>query len=85
MKLFDVYPLYEVTPVKARGVYVYDQKRQKYLDLYGGHAVMSIGHSHPHFVRKISRQLKNWILFKCYPKSITISVGFYHWRTLTPA
>ena len=58
MKLFDVYPLYEVTPVKARGVYVYDQKRQKYLDLYGGHAVMSIGHSHPHFVRKISRQLK---------------------------
>lgn len=58
MKLFDVYPLYEVTPVKARGVYVYDQKRQKYLDLYGGHAVISIGHSHPHFVRKISRQLK---------------------------
>ena len=58
MKLFDVYPLYEVTPVKAKGVYVYDQKRQKYLDLYGGHAVISIGHSHPHFVRKISRQLK---------------------------
>ena len=58
MKLFDVYPLYEVTPVKARGVYVYDQKRQKYLDLYGGHAVISIGHSHPYFVRKISRQLK---------------------------
>lgn len=58
MKLFDVYPLYEVTPVKAKGVYVYDKKRQKYLDLYGGHAVISIGHSHPHFVRKISRQLK---------------------------
>ncbi|MDA8948443.1 aminotransferase class III-fold pyridoxal phosphate-dependent enzyme, partial [Flavobacteriaceae bacterium] len=58
MKLFDVYPLYEVTPVKAKGVYVYDEKRQKYLDLYGGHAVISIGHSHPHFVRKISRQLR---------------------------
>ena len=58
MKLFDVYPLYEVTPVKAKGVYVYDKKRQKYLDLYGGHAVISIGHSHPHFIRKISRQLK---------------------------
>lgn len=58
MKLFDVYPLYEVTPIKAKGVYVYDEKRQKYLDLYGGHAVISIGHSHPHFVRKINRQLR---------------------------
>ena len=58
MKLFDVYPLYEVTPVKAKGVYIYDEKRKKYLDLYGGHAVISIGHSHPHFTRKISRQLR---------------------------
>lgn len=58
MKLFDVYPLYEVTPVKAKGVFVYDEKGKKYLDLYGGHAVISIGHSHPHFVRKISRQLR---------------------------
>ena len=58
MNLFDVYPLYEVTPVKARDVYVYDQNEEEYLDLYGGHAVISIGHSHPHFVRKISSQLK---------------------------
>jgi acetylornithine aminotransferase len=58
MKLFEVYPLYEVTPLKAKGLYVYDEKRKKYLDLYGGHAVISIGHSHPYFVRKISRQLR---------------------------
>ena len=58
MKLFEVYPLYEVTPLKAKGLYVYDEKRKKYLDLYGGHAVISIGHSHPHFIRKISRQLR---------------------------
>jgi len=57
MNLFDVYPLYEVTPVKARDVYVYDQNEEEYLDLYGGHAVISIGHSHPYFVRKISSQL----------------------------
>jgi acetylornithine/N-succinyldiaminopimelate aminotransferase len=48
MKLFDVYPLYEVTPVKAKDVYVYDEKGTEYLDLYGGHAVISIGHGHPH-------------------------------------
>lgn len=58
MKLFDVYPLYEVTPVKANGVFVYDEKGKKYLDLYGGHAVISVGHSHPHFIRKISHQLR---------------------------
>ena len=58
MKLFDFYPLYEVTPVKANGVFVYDEKGKKYLDLYGGHAVISVGHSHPHFIRKISRQLR---------------------------
>ena len=58
MKLFEVYPLYEVTPLKAKGLYVYDEKRKKYLDLYGGHAVISIGHSHPYFIRKISRQLR---------------------------
>lgn len=58
MKLFEVYPLYEITPIKAKGLYVYDEKRKKYLDLYGGHAVISIGHSHPYFIRKISRQLR---------------------------
>ncbi|MDA9843569.1 aminotransferase class III-fold pyridoxal phosphate-dependent enzyme [Flavobacteriaceae bacterium] len=58
MNLFEVYPLYDVTPVRAEDVYVYDEKEVKYLDLYGGHAVISIGHSHPHFVKKISNQLK---------------------------
>jgi len=57
MKLFDVYPLFNITPVKATGCNVWDSNGTKYLDLYGGHAVISIGHSHPHYVSKISNQL----------------------------
>ncbi|MFV0266129.1 MAG: aspartate aminotransferase family protein [Draconibacterium sp.] len=57
MKLFDVYPLFDITPVKAEGCYVWDKDGNKYLDLYGGHAVISIGHSHPAYVQKISDQL----------------------------
>ncbi len=57
MNLFDVYPLYNVTPVTAKGIVVTDDKGQKYLDFYGGHAVISIGHSHPHYVRRIKEQL----------------------------
>ena len=57
MKLFDVYPLYDITPKKAKDVFVYDNHGNKYLDLYGGHAVISIGHSHPDYVKNISRQL----------------------------
>ena len=57
MKLFDVYPLFNITPVKAEGCYVWDSNDKKYLDLYGGHAVISIGHSHRHYVDKISDQL----------------------------
>lgn len=57
MKLFDVYPLFNITPVKAQGCNVWDSEGTKYLDLYGGHAVISIGHSHPHYVEKISDQL----------------------------
>lgn len=59
MELFDVYPLYDVTPVSAKDVYIYDEKGIEYLDLYGGHAVISIGHSHPHYIDQISNQLKN--------------------------
>ena len=59
MELFDVYPLYDVTPVSAKDVYIYDEKGIEYLDLYGGHAVISIGHSHPHYIDQISTQLKN--------------------------
>ena len=54
MKLFDVYPLFEIEPVKAKGAKVWDKEGTEYLDLYGGHAVISIGHSHPHYVQKIS-------------------------------
>ena len=57
MELFDVYPLYNVTPVKAEGVYVWDENDTKYLDFYGGHGVISIGHSHPEYVRSLSEQL----------------------------
>ncbi len=57
MKLFDVYPLYDVTPVSAQGIVVTDDKGQEYLDFYGGHAVISIGHSHPHYVKRLKDQL----------------------------
>lgn len=57
MKPFDVYPLYNVTPFSAKGIVVTDEKGQEYLDFYGGHAVISIGHSHPHYVRRIEDQL----------------------------
>ncbi len=57
MKLFDVYPLYDVTPVSAKGIEVWDDKGQKYWDFYGGHAVISIGHTHPHYVKRIKEQL----------------------------
>lgn len=54
---FDVYPVYDVNPVKAEGSYLWDDKGTKYLDFYGGHAVISIGHSHPHYVKMLSEQL----------------------------
>ncbi|MDO6601201.1 aspartate aminotransferase family protein [Arenibacter palladensis] len=57
MELFDVYPLYNVTPVSAKGIVVTDDKGQEYLDFYGGHAVISIGHSHPHYVKRLKEQL----------------------------
>ena len=57
MELFDVYPLYNVTPVSAKGIVVTDEKGQEYLDFYGGHAVISIGHSHPHYVQRLKEQL----------------------------
>lgn len=58
MKLFDVYPLLNVTPVKAKDCILWDENGTEYLDLYGGHAVISIGHSHPHYVKSIEEQLK---------------------------
>ncbi|MBX9852712.1 MAG: aminotransferase class III-fold pyridoxal phosphate-dependent enzyme [Cytophagaceae bacterium] len=71
MKNFDVYPLFNIEPVKAQGAWLWDKEGNKYLDLYGGHAVISIGHTHPHYVKKITDQL-NKIGF--YSNSILISL-----------
>ena len=57
MNLFDVYPLFDVNIVKGKGCHVWDDQDNEYLDLYGGHAVISIGHAHPHYVESISRQV----------------------------
>ncbi len=57
MGIFDVYPLFDIEVVKGEGNYVWDSNGTKYLDLYGGHAVISIGHSHPHYIKSISDQL----------------------------
>lgn len=69
MNLFDVYPINDITIVKAKGSYVWDDKGEQYLDLYGGHAVISIGHTHPHWVSRIEDQLEK-IAF--YSNSIRI-------------
>lgn len=69
MKLFDVYPINDITIVKAKGSYVWDAAGEQYLDLYGGHAVISIGHTHPHYVQRITEQL-NQVGF--YSNSIRI-------------
>ena len=59
MTLFDVYPLFDVNIVKGKGCHVWDEKGNEYLDLYGGHAVISIGHAHPHYVEAVSKQVAN--------------------------
>jgi acetylornithine/N-succinyldiaminopimelate aminotransferase len=69
MKLFDVYPINEITITRAKGSYLWDDTGQQYLDMYGGHAVISIGHTHPHFVSRITQQL-NQVAF--YSNSIRI-------------
>src|SRR6185437_449006 len=69
MKTFDVYPLFNIEPVKAEGSWLWDKQGKKYLDLYGGHAVISVGHTHPYYVGKITEQL-NKISF--YSNSVLI-------------
>jgi len=71
MKLFDVYPLNDIEIVKASGSSVWDSKGQEYLDLYGGHAVISIGHTHPHYVKRITDQLHQ---IGFYSNSIKIGI-----------
>jgi len=71
MKLFDVYPLNPIEIVKASGSTVWGANGDKYLDLYGGHAVISIGHTHPHYVNRLTDQL-NKVAF--YSNSVIISL-----------
>jgi acetylornithine/N-succinyldiaminopimelate aminotransferase len=71
MKLFNVYELFDIELIKAQGSFVWDKNGTRYLDLYGGHAVISIGHTHPHYVSKINEQLSN-IAF--YSNSIQIPI-----------
>lgn len=70
MKLFDVYPLSPIQPVKAKGSLLWDKEGKQFLDLYGGHAVISIGHSHPHYVQLLQKQLEN--------------IGFYSNSVINP-
>lgn len=63
MGLFNVYPLFDITPVRAQDVFIYDDQDHEYLDLYGGHAVISIGHSHPYYVNMITEQLKKMAFY----------------------
>ncbi len=71
MNLFDVYPLNDVTIVKAKGSYVWDDQGDQYLDLYGGHAVISIGHTHPHWVKRVEEQLEQ---ISFYSNSVKIPI-----------
>ena len=63
MKLFDVYPLFDIEIVKGQGIHTYDAQGTEYLDLYGGHAVISVGHSHPHYVEAIKKQAENLVFY----------------------
>lgn len=63
MKLFDVYPLFDIEIVKGKGCKVYDTKGTEYLDLYGGHAVISVGHSHPHYLQALNEQAQNLVFY----------------------
>ena len=71
MKLFDVYPVNAIEIQKGQGSYVFDANGTKYLDLYGGHAVISIGHTNPHYVNRLTEQLQN---LGFYSNSIEIPI-----------
>ena len=89
MKLFEVYPLFDVEPVEADGCLLYDRQGTTYLDFYGGHAVISIGHGHPHYVERVTEQLGK---LGFYSNSVPITIqkdlahklgelcGYYNWN-----
>ena len=63
MKPFDVYPLFEIEITKGVGCYTYDKEGVEYLDMYGGHAVISIGHSHPYYIQKMTEQMEKLVSY----------------------
>lgn len=73
MNLFDVYPLFDIHLVKGKGCYVWDNKGVKYLDLYGGHAVISIGHAHRHYIERLQEQLQQ---LSFYSNSVKLDIQF---------
>lgn len=89
MRLFEVYPLFDVEPIEADGCLVYDRQHTAYLDFYGGHAVISIGHGHPHYVERVTEQLGK---LGFYSNSVPITIqkdlahklgevcGYYNWN-----
>lgn len=81
MILFDVYPLFDIAIEKGKGCHVWDDKGEEYLDLYGGHAVISIGHAHPHYVDDISNQVgKLGFYFKLCSESFAETACQASWR-----
>ena len=76
MKLFDVYPINNITITRAKGSYLWDDAGQQYLDMYGGHAVISIGHSHPHFISRITAPAESGsFLFQLDPHTAAAGAG----------
>ena len=63
MKLYDVYPLFDIEIERGEGCYTYDTEGTKYLDLYGGHAVISVGHSHPHYLKALNEQASKLVFY----------------------
>ena len=63
MKLFDVYPLFDIEIVRGKGCHTYDAAGTEYLDLYGGHAVISVGHSHPHYLEALKEQAERLVFY----------------------
>ncbi len=79
MKMLDVYPVYDIQPERGEGCFIFDDKGHRYLDFYGGHAVISIGHSHPHYITRISAQLSD---LGFYSNSIKIPIQEVYARKL---
>ena len=63
MKFYDVYPLYDIEPVRGLGCKLWDKNGKEYLDLFGGHGVISVGHSHPYYLEKIKAQIEKLVFY----------------------